>query len=87
MRLFETTGVGSCLITDYADNLKDFFDLDNEVVTYKSIPECIDKVKNLLKDENLRLKIAIAGKKRTFKDHTLQQRISDLFNYLNLSFD
>ena len=56
MRLFEATGSGTCLITDYMDNLSDFFSED-EVVSYKTIPECIDKVKNLLRDDKLREKI------------------------------
>ncbi len=85
MRLFEATGVGSCLITDYMDNLKDFFDIDNEVVTYKSIPECIDKVKNLLRDDKLRKKISIAGQNKTLSQHTFQSRIIDFSNFLNLT--
>lgn len=77
MRLFEVTGVGSCLITEYKENINDFFDVDNDIVTYKSIDECIDKVKNLLSDDKLRKKIALNGQKKTLKDHSYEQRILD----------
>lgn len=76
MRLFEATGSGTCLITDYMDNLTDFF-TEDEVVTYKTIPECIDKVKNLLRDDKLRDKISIAGQKKTLESHSLKDRILD----------
>jgi spore maturation protein CgeB len=84
MRLFEATGVGTCLVTDYKDNLTNFFDIDNEVVTYKSINECIDKVKNLLRNDELRTKIAIAGQKRTLKEHSYNLRISEFAKFLEL---
>lgn len=84
MRLFEATGVGTCLITDYMDNLKDYFDIDNEVVTYKSIPECVDKVNNLLRDDKLRIKIANAGKNKTLKNHSLKMRIVEFSKVIKL---
>src|ERR1043166_4762805 len=34
MRLYEATGVGTCLLTDWKENLNEFFEPDVEVVTY-----------------------------------------------------
>jgi spore maturation protein CgeB len=82
MRLFEATGVGSCLVTDYKSNLADFFKIDEEVVTYKSASECISKIKFLLSNENERKKIAIAGQKRTLSDHTYSNRIKTFIKFL-----
>lgn len=79
IRMFEATGVGSCLVTDWKENLGELFELEKEVVTYKSIEECIDKVKWLLKNPNEREKIAIAGQKRTLSHHTISQR-AELLN-------
>lgn len=87
MRLFEATGVGTCLVTDYKDNLSDFFDINNEVVTYKSIPECIDKVKNLLRDEPLRKKIAAAGQSKTLSTHTYQNRVEQFSIFLKMKME
>jgi hypothetical protein len=85
MRLFEATGTGTCLVTDYMDNLSDFFNED-EVITYKSIPECIDKVKNLLRDDQLREKISKAGQKKTLECHSLEKRILNFSIFLKESF-
>ena len=82
MRLFEATGVGSCLLTDYKENLTDFFEIDKEIVTYKTVNECIEKVTFLLKNNELRKSIAKAGQKRTLENHTYRIRIKDFGYYL-----
>ncbi len=74
MRLFETTGVGTCLMTDWKENITDLFEPDEEILTYRSAAECVEKVKYLLANENERKKIAAAGQKRTLKDHTFDKR-------------
>jgi hypothetical protein len=75
LRLFEATGVGSCLVTDWKENMSDLFDLDNEVVTYKSPEECIDKIKWLVNNPIEMNRISKAGQDRTLKDHTVQKRV------------
>ncbi len=78
MRLFEATGVGSCLLTDWKSNLSDFFESDREVVVYRSVEECIEKAGYLLEHEAERSQIARAGQKRTLRDHTYAQRVARL---------
>ncbi len=83
LRLFEATGVGTCLVTDYKDNMKDLFDLETEVVTYKSVDECIDKVKWLTANPLEMKKIAEAGQRRTLKDHTVEKRVKKVNEILS----
>ena len=64
MRLFESTGVGTCLVTDWKDNLSEYFVPDIEVVTYKTTSEAISKIKYLLENDVERKKIAKAGQKK-----------------------
>jgi spore maturation protein CgeB len=78
VRLFEVTGVGSCLLTDHKNNIADFFEPDNEVVTYKSAEECIEKVNWLLSHPNEMKEIAGVGQKRTLRDHTYEKRAEEL---------
>ena len=78
MRLFEATGAGSCLLTDWRDNLADLFEPEKEVVTYRSIAECIEKATWLLKNPESRQAIAKAGHARVLKDHTILQRAKRL---------
>lgn len=74
MRLFEATGVGTCLLTDWKANLRELFEPDAEVVAYRDADECVEKVKCLLGDEPLRRAVAAAGQRRTLRDHTFASR-------------
>ncbi|MBA7587263.1 hypothetical protein ES708_29285 [subsurface metagenome] len=74
MRLFEATGMGSCLVTDNKKNLNELFDLDHEVIAYDRSEDCIEKVKWLLENEGERRKIAKSGQLRTLKSHTIEDR-------------
>lgn len=74
MRLFEATGVGTCLLTDWKPNLCELFEPDVEVVAYRSAEECVEKVRYLLRHESMRRDIAAAGQRRTLRDHTFTSR-------------
>jgi len=70
IRLFEATGVGTCLLTDTGSNLGELFEADREVVTYSSVDECREKMHYLLQNETARQQIASRGQQRTLKEHT-----------------
>jgi spore maturation protein CgeB len=78
MRLFETTGVGTCLVTEWRKNLFELFEPDKEVVTYRSPEECLEKIKWLLEHPEECQAIAKAGQARTLKDHTFIHRAGQL---------
>lgn len=78
MRLFETTGVGACLLTDWKENLSKLFEPDKEVLTYRSAEECVEKVKYILEHENERRKIAAAGQRRALREHTFDNRAAEI---------
>ena len=82
IRLFEATGSGACLVTDWKENIDDLFVPGKEIITYKSKEECIQKVKWLLENPEERLKIAKAGQKRTLENHNVEKRVA----YLNQLF-
>ncbi|MCA1641772.1 MAG: glycosyltransferase, partial [Acidobacteria bacterium] len=78
MRLFEATGVGACLLTDWKANLPRLFEPDTEVVTYRGAEECVEKVKYLLEHERERRAISAAGQHRALRDHTFARRAERL---------
>jgi spore maturation protein CgeB len=80
MRLFEATGVGSCLLTDWKDNLSQYFVPDEEVVTYKTVSEAVSKIKYLLSHEQERQKIAKAGQLKTLKYYNFKNNFYGLIN-------
>jgi spore maturation protein CgeB len=85
MRMFETTGVGGCLLTDTGANLTDLFEADTEVVTYKSVDECVEKVSYLRDNKKVRDEIARAGQKRTLEQHTTYHRCIEIQEHLDTS--
>jgi len=84
MRLFESTGCGAMLLTDYKDNLNDLFEIGKEVVAYRTPEECVELIKYYLKNPDEAREIAIAGQKRTLRDHTYEKRMkqtAEIFNH------
>jgi spore maturation protein CgeB len=78
MRLYEATGAGSCLLTDWKSNIGELFEEGVEVVTYKSAAECVEKVNYLLAHEEARQAIGAAGQRRTLRDHSFANRAVQL---------
>jgi spore maturation protein CgeB len=82
MRLFEATGMGSCLLTDGADGMRDYFEPDEEVILYGSPAEAMDKARWLLDNPAKARAIGEAGFQRTLRDHTFEKRIPVLESIL-----
>jgi len=82
IRMFDATGVGACLLTDRGVNMADLFEEDREVATYSSIDECAEKAKYLLDHDDERRKIALAGQRRTLKDHTVKSRCETIHSII-----
>jgi len=83
MRMYEATGLGACLLTDWKDNLPELFEPDVEVVTYRSGNECVEKTRYLLDHDSERRAIAAAGHRRTLRDHTYFCRVKVLAEILD----
>jgi hypothetical protein len=82
MRLYEATGVGTLLITDWRKNLHEMFEPGKEVVVYRTPEECGELIRYYLEHEDEREAIACAGQERVLKEHTYHQRMQELVNIL-----
>lgn len=78
MRMFEATGVGSCLLTDEGPNVRDLFEPGREIVTYSGVEDCIEKARYLMDHDAERKAIADAGHQRTLRDHTTDRRCEEI---------
>jgi len=83
MRLYEATGVGAMLLTDYKDNLSDLFEIGKEIVAYRSNYECVELIRYYTEHESERATIASAGQKRTLCEHTYHHRMEELVRIVN----
>lgn len=86
VRLYEITGIGSCMLAEWKKNIENIFIPDKEIVVYKSLEEAYDKIKFLTKNENIRKKIALGGQEKTLKNYTYKRRFSDFIIYLKEYF-
>jgi hypothetical protein len=77
LRLFEATGMGALLLTDWKPNLHEMFEPGKEVVAYRTTGECLEAVGNYLQHEDARASIAHAGQQRTLREHTYIQRMEE----------
>jgi spore maturation protein CgeB len=82
MRLFEATGVGAFLLTDFKDNLDTLFAPDREVAVWHSIDECCAAIDRFLGDDKSRAEIAHAGQGRTMAQHTYRHRTSQILGFV-----
>jgi hypothetical protein len=82
MRLYESTGVGSLLVTEAAPNLAAMFEPGREVVAYEGEDDLVAKVEHYLAHEEERREVAAAGQARTLREHTYRRRIAELADML-----
>ena len=80
LRLFEATGVGTLLVTDWKQNLQQMFEPGKEVVVYRSAEECAELIQYYIEHEEERAKIAAAGQARTLRDHTYNVRMQEFID-------
>jgi hypothetical protein len=78
-RLFEVPATGTLLISEYAPGSEEYYEDGKEIVTFRTIPEAIEKTRYYLDHTEEGEKIAEAGRQRTLKDHTYTSRFKKLF--------
>lgn len=81
-RLFEATGVGSCLLTDTSNRMSQLFEEDYEIVTYKCKEEALEKATYLLDHPEEAKKIAKKGQQKTLSHHTTEKQVEKLISYI-----
>jgi spore maturation protein CgeB len=82
MRLYEATGVGTMLLTDWKTNLHEVFEIGKEVAAYRSTRECVELVNYYLANDKEREAIARAGQQRTLSEHSYYHRMQELTEIL-----
>jgi spore maturation protein CgeB len=83
LRLYEATGVGTLLITDWKKNLHEMFEPGKEVIAYRSPEECAELIQYYLEHDQEREAIAHAGQQRTLSEHTYSQRMQELVSIVH----
>ncbi len=82
MRLFEATGVGTFLLTDFKENLHTLFQPDRDVAVWRSIPDGLAKIEHYLQNDDGRQAVADAGQARTLHHHTYRHRVLEMLDFV-----
>lgn len=83
-RIFEITGSGGFLLTEWAKDIENYYKIDKEISVFKDTSEIIKKIEYYLNNEKKRKQIAYAGYKRTITQHTYEKRFNELFKEMGL---
>lgn len=87
MRMYEATGVGTLLLTDWKPDLHEMFEPGKEVLAYKSDNECLELIDQALKRPEWSAQIARAGQERTLREHTYEARVKEVVELLEDQLD
>lgn len=82
MRMFEVTGIGSCLLTDGREGNSELFEEDVEIMTYHSFDEMVEKARWLMEHPKKAREIAVAGQRKTCKKYTYKNKAECLDAYI-----
>ena len=77
-RMFEATGMGALLVTEKGKNTSDLFEPGKEILTYNSIDDAVQVIKNALADFDRYQSIALSGQHRTLTEHTYEKRSKEI---------
>ena len=86
VRMFEVAGAGTLLVTDHKKNIGELFEPGSEILTYKCPEECIEKLNWAVEHPVEAAKIAMAGQRRTLRDHTVEKRVDLLYDIIKQEF-
>ncbi len=73
-RTFETLGCQTLLLTNHTENLEQLFTIGEELITYTSEQDLLEKVKYYLEHQEERERIALKGHQRVKQQHTYKER-------------
>ena len=77
-RLWNIMGSGGFVLTNYQQELEQYFELGKDLETYGSFDECEQKIAYYLSHEEERKKIAQSGYEKVCKWYTYRQRVAEL---------
>jgi hypothetical protein len=84
LRDFDAPMAGALYLTSHNALLASHFKIGDEIVTYKNLDECIQKIKYYLTNEKERQRISVNGRNRCIDQHTWYKRLQLPMSFLTI---
>lgn len=82
LRTFEMCMSGNFQLMQYTPNIKEYFEIDKEIVCWRNKKELFEKILYYLENKDEREKIAKSGYKKAKKNHTWSKRFDNVYKVL-----
>ncbi len=82
-RLFEATGCGAAVLTEFRATVPELFTVGQEVLTFHDFDELVDQAGRLLGEPGLTGQLGDAAALRAHRDHTYDLRVTTLLEKLS----
>lgn len=84
MRDIEAPMMGACYLTEWTEGLDDLYDLGEEIETYQTAEELIEKILSLQQNMSKRQRMRQLAQKRALTQHSITNSINIITSSLNL---
>jgi spore maturation protein CgeB len=85
LRDFEIPMSGGFYLTEYQEEIEAFYDIDREIVCYRTKEELLDKIHFYLRHPAERAHIREAGRQRCLSEHTWAKRFEKAFGEIRVT--
>lgn len=77
-RIWDILGCNGFLLTNYQEEIPEYFEIGRDLDCYESVSDCIEKVRYYLTHEDIRLEMAANGYEKVKAMHTYKIRIAQI---------
>jgi hypothetical protein len=84
LRDIEAPMMGACYLTEWAEGLEQLYDLGEEIETYRTAEEMVEKIRELTENSEKRKRMRCYGQKRALSDHTVAKSLYKITATLGL---
>jgi spore maturation protein CgeB len=82
-RLFEATGCGAAVITEFRPAIPKLFTIDEEVLVFHDFDQLVDQSTRLLNEAGLTAALGDAATHRSHREHTYELRLTSILEKLS----
>lgn len=83
-RALDIMGAGGFLLSNYQEELSEYFENGEEMILYDSIEDALEKAAFYIKNDDMRKTVALRGRRKVLSEFTMQKRINTIFNTVGI---